>query len=301
MPRISIITPTLNEEKFLPLLLQSIEKQSFKDYEVIIADAGSTDKTQKIAREYGAKVVPGGMPGPGRNRGADVATGELLFFFDADVVLPENFLEKAVLEMEERFLDLATCEFRPISDLRLDKVMFSISNLVVKLQQDVNPRAAGFCIFITSRLFRRIGGFDESLKLAEDHDLVERASKFRPLRVLNNVHVDVSIRRLEKEGRLALTEKYARVEWNLLTKGAIRDDVVEYEFGNFDEGNEKAKRALDEIEDRLINLEKQYDQFAGEWLTPGKDGKLPGNLLDRFQAGFTALGEGFKTLFSNPK
>ncbi|MCB1145174.1 MAG: glycosyltransferase [Leptospiraceae bacterium] len=301
MPRISIITPTLNEEKFLPLLLQSIEKQSFKDYEVIIADAGSTDKTQKIAREYGAKVVPGGMPGPGRNRGADVATGELLFFFDADVVLPENFLEKAVLEMEERFLDLATCEFRPISDLRLDKVMFSISNLVVKLQQDVNPRAAGFCIFITSRLFRRIGGFDESLKLAEDHDLVERASKFRPLRVLNNVHVNVSIRRLEKEGRLALTEKYARVEWNLLTKGAIRDDVVEYEFGNFDEGNEKAKRALDEIEDRLINLEKQYDQFAGEWLTPGKDGKLPGNLLDRFQAGFTALGEGFKTLFSNPK
>ena len=301
MPRISIITPTLNEEKFLPLSLHSIEKQSFKDYEVIIADAGSTDKTQKIAREYGAKVVPGGMPGPGRNRGADVATGELLFFFDADVVLPENFLEKAVLEMEERFLDLATCEFRPISDLRLDKVMFSISNLVVKLQQDVNPRAAGFCIFITSRLFRRIGGFDESLKLAEDHDLVERASKFRPLRVLNNVHVNVSIRRLEKEGRLALTEKYARVEWNLLTKGAIRDDVVEYEFGNFDEGNEKAKRALDEIEDRLINLEKQYDQFAGEWLTPGKDGKLPGNLLDRFQAGFTALGEGFKTLFSNPK
>ena len=51
---ISIIIPTLNEEKYLPLLLASIKEQSFdaaqdKDYEIIIADAGSKDKTLKIA------------------------------------------------------------------------------------------------------------------------------------------------------------------------------------------------------------------------------------------------------------
>ena len=92
MPRISVVIPALNEEKFLPVLLESLKNQTFKDYEVIVADAGSKDKTLEIAHSYGARVVPGGMPGPGRNRGAEVATGEFLFFFDSDVLLPNDFL-----------------------------------------------------------------------------------------------------------------------------------------------------------------------------------------------------------------
>ncbi len=53
MPTISIVIPTLNEEAFLPTLLDSIKKQSFTDYEIIVADAGSKDKTIDIAQEYG--------------------------------------------------------------------------------------------------------------------------------------------------------------------------------------------------------------------------------------------------------
>jgi len=105
MPKISIIIPTLNEEKYLPKLLESIKKQDFKDYEVIVADAGSTDNTKKIAKKFKARVVKGGMPGPGRNRGAEAAKGELLFFFDSDVKLPKGFLKKAHDEMEKRFLE----------------------------------------------------------------------------------------------------------------------------------------------------------------------------------------------------
>ena len=230
MPKISIVIPTLNEEEFLPKLFESIKKQSFQDYEVIVADAGSKDKRTEVAEQNGAKVIPGGMPGAGRNRGAEVASGEFLFFLDADVILPEDFLEKTYNEMEERFLDLATCEFKPQSDLQLDKLLFKLANLTVKLNQTINPRAAGFCIFMTKRLFNRIGGFDESVKIAEDHDLVDRASKFRPLRFLSSPYLTVSIRRLEKEGRFALIEKYFHVEMHLLTKGSIRDDIIEYEF-----------------------------------------------------------------------
>ena len=57
MPKISIVIPSLNEEKFLPILLESITKQTFKDFEVIIADAGSKDNTVEIAKKFGAKVV----------------------------------------------------------------------------------------------------------------------------------------------------------------------------------------------------------------------------------------------------
>ncbi|HMY10592.1 MAG TPA: glycosyltransferase [Turneriella sp.] len=261
--RVSVVTPTLNEERDLPQLLSSLKKQTFRDFEIIVADAGSKDRTRQLAEEYGARVVDGGMPGVGRNRGAAVANGEYLFFFDADVVLPDDFLFKAVQEMDEQYIDLATCAFYPISDLRLDKILFAFTNLTVRMSANSNPRAAGFCIFITKRLFDRIGGFDESLRLAEDHDLVERAAKFRPLHVLKSTSLQVSVRRLAKEGRFSLIQKYFQVEMHLMTKGKVRDDIIEYEFGNFqDESTETVKKAMDQFEDRLIKLEAQYNDWS---------------------------------------
>ncbi len=285
--RISIIVPTLNEEEFLPVLLESVKKQSFTDYEIIVADAGSTDRTAKIAKSYGAQVVPGGMPGPGRNRGAEVAQGEFLFFFDADVELEDrDFLAKALSELDERFLDVATCEFWPKSDLRLDDVMFRVTNLSMKMNESISPRAPGFCILITRRLFRRINGFDETLKLAEDHDLVQRAAEFRTFRVLKNSSIKVSIRRLEKEGRFALTQKYLQVEMHLLFKGNIRDEIVEYEFGNF--GNEKdGKGILDRLESSIIDLEKAYDrQFGKNADGDTADDKTGDSAFEKLRSGF---------------
>ncbi|MCB1325647.1 MAG: glycosyltransferase [Spirochaetales bacterium] len=295
MTTISVIIPTLNEEEDLPVLLESLKKQSFRDFEIIVADAGSKDGTVKIAKKGGAKVVPGGMPGPGRNRGAEVANGEFLFFFDADVDLPPDFLEKAYAEMQERFLDLATCEFRPKSDLRLDDVMFRFANLSVKMNQDLNPRAAGFCIFITRRLFRRIGGFDETLKLAEDHDLVQRASKFRRLRVLKNVDLSVSVRRLEKEGRFSLIQKYMQVEMHLLFKGNVREDIVEYEFGNF-EDKDKGGRVLDDIEARIIQLEKVYNEYTKNIDDAEQNPDQTRAMFDKWKAGLDSAVKAFTAL-----
>lgn len=294
MPAISIIIPTLNEEKFLPTLLDSIKNQTFKDYEIIIADAGSKDGTIQVAEKYGARVVPGGLPGVGRNRGAEVASGEFLFFFDADVFLPQDFLEKAYKEMDERFLDVATCEFKPQSNLQLDSILFKLANLTVKMNQRINPRAAGFCIFITRRLFKRIGGFDEDVKIAEDHDLVTRASEFRSLRVLNNVYLTVSIRRMEKEGRFALLEKYFHVEMHLLTKGSIKEDIIEYEFGKFDEeARNTNKKILDELENGIIQMEQQYNQVVQKGL-PSRLGELLKENQDRWEANLDKLWTSFR-------
>ncbi len=263
--KVSVVVPTLNEERDLPVLLDSLKAQTFRDFEIIVGDAGSKDRTRQIAEEHGARVVEGGMPGVGRNRGAAVANGEYLFFFDADVSLPADFLANAVNEMDSEFIDLATCAFYPLSDLRLDKILFSFANLSVKMNANGNPRAAGFCIFITKRLFDRIGGFDESLRLAEDHDLVDRAAKFRPLHVLKSTSLHVSVRRLAKEGRFSLIQKYFQVEMHLMTKGKVRDDIIEYEFGNFkDESKEPVKKAMDQFEERLIKLEEQYNDWSAK-------------------------------------
>ena len=292
MPRISVVIPALNEEKFLPILLESLKNQTFKDYEVIVADAGSKDNTLEIANSYGARVVPGGMPGPGRNRGAEVATGEFLFFFDSDVLLPNDFLEKAMTEMDDRFIDLATCEFLPLSELTIDKAVFQLSNLIVKMNQNLNPRAAGFCIFINRRLFKRVGGFDESVVIAEDHDLVERASKFRPLRFLKTTSLSVSVRRLDKEGRLSLLQKYVKVEMHLLTKGSVKDDIIEYEFGNFDEAEKsKRKKLLNDLEDGILKLDRQFTKTSSEW------NEKTAEVEEKLKSSFDGLNESIRNFF----
>ena len=121
MPRLSIIIPTKNEEENLPILLSSIKEQTFTDYEVIVADAHSSDDTRRIAVERGVRVVEGGMPGEGRNKGALKAQGELLLFLDADVILSSHhFLRDIVLEFDEERADVATCRLSPMSKRPID-------------------------------------------------------------------------------------------------------------------------------------------------------------------------------------
>ena len=182
--KISIIIPALNEEKYILQLLRDIKNQTLKDFEVLVADADSSDKTVEIAKKNGAKVVKGGLPGVGRNAGARIAHGDFLFFLDADIRLPKDFLKNAYSEIKKRNLFLATCGFKPISCLLIDKAIFDTTNVLIKLSQYTRPLAPGACLFISKWLFEKVGGFDEKVKLAEDHDLIKRANRIKQLRVL---------------------------------------------------------------------------------------------------------------------
>jgi glycosyltransferase involved in cell wall biosynthesis len=104
---LTVVIPTKNEERYLPILLQSIQKQTLQPDQVIVADAHSTDKTRQIATSFGATVIDGGLPAVARNKGAAIAKTSLIFFLDADVELRDpEFFEKAVGEMRERGLGL---------------------------------------------------------------------------------------------------------------------------------------------------------------------------------------------------
>ena len=261
--KVSIVVPTLNEERLLPTLLGSIVSQHYRSCEIIVADSGSVDDTRKVAANFGARVVEGGLPGAGRNAGARVALGEYIFFLDADVVLPESFIENAVSELDDRFIDLATCEIRPLSPHVLDSLVHKFINTSIRLTIRVDPRAMGFCIFVSRRLFERVGGFDETITIGEDAEFVKRASKLRSLHWLLSVHIEVSVRRFEKEGRLRSIKKGIRLQLHRAFRGEVRTDKIEYEYARYDSGPaEFGSRIVKRIEKALLKIEKSgFDEI----------------------------------------
>jgi hypothetical protein len=164
------------------------------------------------------------------------------------------------------------------------------------MSQYTNPHAAGFCILSSRRLFEMAGGFDESLTMAEDHDFVKRASRYRPLRVLESTPISVSVRRLEKEGRTLLVSKYVEVELYRLFKGELKTRVIDYEFGNFQKkpAGKQLKR-LAAFEGQLIRMDKQLRTLRNRYksgesvfeVMPGN--KLMGNLRTQFEKATKSL------------
>ncbi len=252
MPKISIIIPALNEEKNLPTLFRSIKDQDFVDYEIILADAGSTDKTKEIAEKYQVKIVKGGMPAVGRNAGAKVATGEYLLFLDSDVFLTKNFLNLLLEEVEEKKIDAATCAAVPLSDKLLDQIMHDVANAYIQLTQYFYPHAGGFCILIKKELHDKIGGYNESLKLAEDHEYISRAQKLGKFKILKKAKIYVSVRRFDSDGRFNVAAKYVACEVYRALLGEIKTDIFKYKFAHHDQKIKKGfKYKIKDIKNKL--------------------------------------------------
>ena len=201
---LSIIIPTKNEEIYLPKLLESIKKQTFSDYEIIIADNRSEDKTLEIAKKFGCIVTKGGMPGPGRNLGAKIAKGEVLLFLDSDTELDGKFfLELLVEEFNDRKLDSAVPRSYADGNF-LDKMFYGFWNSLVAISQYISPFAGGWCIFARKDMHDKINGFDERIVLGEDSDYAKRIGKIGKFRMIKGSKIKVSPRRFEKEGHLKI-------------------------------------------------------------------------------------------------
>lgn len=228
---LSIVIPTLNEENYLPLLLESIKQQDFnEEYEIIVADNNSKDKTAKIAKEYGCKVISGGLPPKGRNEGARIAKGELILFSDADVTLPPHFLEKVLEEFKIRKLGIASFPLHPKKN-RFDKIIFRVYNLYTRLVQNLWPIAAQ-AILVRKEIHQIIGGFDEKIKIGEDHDYVIRAAKFDKFGFLSQFVLSSS-RRFERDGRIRTYLKYLLIGVYMVISGPVRSDIFKYRFGHY--------------------------------------------------------------------
>ena len=96
MPKFSIIIPVYNVEKYIKKCLDSVFSQSYKDYEVIVINDGSTDKSMDIAKEHNVKIINQKNKGQSaaRNNGIKHATGDYLIFLDSDDYWEKDLLKE---------------------------------------------------------------------------------------------------------------------------------------------------------------------------------------------------------------
>ena len=254
---LSIIIPTYNEEEYLPVLLDSIKEQSFTDYEIIVADANSTDKTREIAEEYGCVIVEGGLPAVGRNNGAKIAKGEYLLFLDSDLELTDDYLRDVLYEFRMERLGIAITQMKPMSNKVEDKIFHDFANYFMIGVEKIKPHGAGcYGIIAKKELHDRCNGFDESLTFGEDTDYIERLAQEEPFKVLRNAKIGVSTRRLEEEGIETLIRQYGKSTVNdFLGK---RTDAAELNY-NFDHGHDTiSKTRLRQLE-RINEIKSNVD------------------------------------------
>jgi glycosyltransferase involved in cell wall biosynthesis len=161
---ISIIIPTLQEEKVIGSTLSGLQAFRAVPHEIIVSDGGSRDKTAAIAGRFADQVIVHNGSArqtiaQGRNAGARAAQGEFLVFLDADCTIenPDEFFSAAVAHFlaDPKLVALTTyLRVLPSEETLGDKVIFSLMNLVTRIRVLTDPELT---VFHTGRRAHNVG------------------------------------------------------------------------------------------------------------------------------------------------
>lgn len=161
-PAISVIIPAHNEAKYLHRPLNSLKKQTFKDFETIVIADSCTDKTVQVAKRYGCEVKKTKAKNVGKNRniGAKLAKADILVFLDADVRVSDNYLEKIINAVEQGF-GCGRPDYYSDSKNMIIRNLYFIINI---FRLHYYPHTS----FVKKEYFVKIGGFNENFKNCYD-------------------------------------------------------------------------------------------------------------------------------------
>lgn len=226
---VCVVIPALNEEEHLPEAVDAIAAQTLSPRQVIVADGGSTDRTAEIARARECRVVRGGLPGVGRNNGAREAQASWLLFLDADVVVPPGALEEALAIAETGGFDALSCWFVPDSNGWWVRLMHWVSAGYFWLSTRLRwPHSIGGFILVRRELHEAVGGFDESVIVAEDQDYARRLSRMGRYAFVSRPRVVISTRRFRSEGFVRASARWLGIELHRILLGEVRRPLFRY-------------------------------------------------------------------------
>lgn len=176
-PRLAVVIPVYNAAASLGRCLDALGRSSLRDFELIIVDDGSSDRSADIARARCRQFIQMQRncgPAAARNAGSRQARAELLFFLDADVLVQPDTLQR-VLQVFDREPGIAAtfCAYQPDTPAR--NFCSQYKNLLHHYTHQVSAReAASFCGgygAIRRAVFLSVGGFDPALRAMEDVEL----------------------------------------------------------------------------------------------------------------------------------
>lgn len=177
MPKVSIIIATKNEQKNIGRLLKSLKNQSFTNFEIIVIDNFSSDKTVDIAKKYTHKVFQKGPErSTQRNFGLKKAQGQYVLFLDADMSLQKNVISQCYNWMKKN---------HELSGVIVDEITRG-SGFLAKVQALEKEIYRGQELMEAARFFRvsdvrKVASYDEVLIAGEDWDISQRLKKFGKL------------------------------------------------------------------------------------------------------------------------
>lgn len=238
----SIIIPTLNEEQYLPKLLSDLVEQQKKNFDVIVVDGKSNDKTTDIVKDFGEKLsisffqVDKRNVSYQRNFGAKKGKGKFLIFLDADTRIPNDFTFALQHACSTRKTQLVLPSIQWDDNSQKAKIMISIVKSVIRASQYYGrPLATGGNFAIEKELFHTLKGFNEDVFISEDHDLVRRAYDCGvKAKIAKHVKITISMRRGKLEGDMSLSYKYvvAFLMYTMIPSDkALKAKIFDYEMG----------------------------------------------------------------------
>ena len=218
---ISIIIPTYNEAEQIAKTINSIyELKDATEIEIIVIDGGSTDETIATAKDHGAVTYLSEKKGRAAqmNKGATVASGDILYFLHADSIPPYHFTKHISEAYKNRFS--SGC-FR----LAFDYKHWFLQANAWFTRFNVNAvRFGDQSLFVTKDVFIKCGGYNESLLMMEDQEIIHRIKKYGKFIVMNAV-ITTSARKYIDNGIYRLQGIFFRI-WLLYYLGFSQDYLI---------------------------------------------------------------------------
>lgn len=266
-PLFSVIIPALNEEKFLPNLLESLAQQTEKNFEVIVVDGKSKDQTVAVAKSFQKKlpsitVITGERPSLPyqRNLGAANGQGEWLIFVDADSVLLPHCLARCREFINTEKPDLFTTWYCADSQQQGEAVAALLGNVVIEgYLMFHKPCIPGPFTAVSKKAYTSVGGYAEDHAYHEDFNFSIKIydSHFR-VRIMHETCYIISLRRIRKEGSFAVMEKYIRSTLYLFLFNKTMKHMPGYIMG----GQNYNKKRIHKV--TLISVQKKIQKIIQE-------------------------------------